>query len=145
MNEVRKKAIRSQRVAREATKRAKTLTRDIIQFWKRRDKELADIKRKKEKFDKELKKRQQEEEEALLQKKRLEYLMKQSEIYAHFMAKKVGMSEEMKETKQNLEETENEINYKRVEVDEENAKKRTAKLIMEDRKRLREFDADQAN
>ena len=68
--------------------------------------------------------------------------MKQSEIYAHFMAKKVGMSEEMKETKQNLEETENEINYKRVEVDEENAKKRTAKLIMEDRKRLREFDAD---
>ena len=68
--------------------------------------------------------------------------MKQSEIYAHFMAKKVGMSEEMKETKQNLADTENEINNKRVEVDEENAKKRTAKLIMEDRKRLREFDAD---
>ena len=71
--------------------RAKKLTREMLSFWKRRDKELADMKRKKEKFDKEMKKKQQEEEEALLQKKRLEYLMKQSEIYAHFMANKMGM------------------------------------------------------
>ena len=48
----------------------------MIAFWKKRDRELADIKRKKEKLDKEMKKKQQEEEEALLQKKRLEYLMK---------------------------------------------------------------------
>ncbi len=65
-----------------------------MNFWKKRDRELADLKRKKEKFDKEMKKKQQEEEEQLLQKKRLEYLMKQSEIYAHFMANKMGMSTE---------------------------------------------------
>lgn len=47
----------------------------MLQFWRKRDRELADTKRKKERLDKELKKRQQEEEEALLQKKRLEYLM----------------------------------------------------------------------
>ena len=75
--------------------RAKKLTREMLSFWKRRDKELADMKRKKEKFDKEMKKKQQEEEEALLQKKRLEYLMKQSEIYAHFMANKMGMQKEL--------------------------------------------------
>ena len=55
--------------------RARRLTKDVVQFWRRRDREIADSKRKREKMDKELKKRQQEEEEALLQKKRLEYLM----------------------------------------------------------------------
>jgi hypothetical protein len=30
----------------------------MLSYWKRRDRELADVKRKKEKFDKELKKRQ---------------------------------------------------------------------------------------
>lgn len=67
-----------------------------MSFWKKRDRELADIKRRKDKFEKDLKKRQQEEEENLLQKKRLEYLMKQSEIYAHFMANKMGMQSETK-------------------------------------------------
>jgi DNA helicase INO80 len=67
-----------------------------MNFWRKRDRELADLKRKKEKFDKEMRKKQQEEEEQLLQKKRLEYLMKQSEIYAHFMANKMGMSSEVK-------------------------------------------------
>jgi len=47
----------------------------MAHFWRKRDKEMADGKRKREKLDKELKKKQQEEEEALLQKKRLEYLM----------------------------------------------------------------------
>lgn len=77
--------------------RCKKLTKDVMHFWKKRDRELADLKRKKEKFDKEMRKKQQEEEENLLQKKRLEYLMKQSEIYAHFMAVKVGMGAEHKQ------------------------------------------------
>lgn len=114
----------------------------MLAFWKKRDKELADIKRKKEKFDKEMKKRQQEEEEALLQRKRLEYLMKQSEIYAHFMANKMGMQEELKEQKKDVMQEEAKHNYQRVEIDEDNAKKRMAKMINEDKRRLRHFDAE---
>jgi DNA helicase INO80 len=72
----------------------------VLIFWRKRDRELAELKRKKEKFDKEMRKRQQEEEEQLLQKKRLEYLMKQSEIYAHFMANKMGMTAETKKDEQ---------------------------------------------
>ena len=34
-----------------------------MSFWKKRDRELAVLKRKKEKFDKEMRKKQQEEEE----------------------------------------------------------------------------------
>jgi DNA helicase INO80 len=44
-------------------------------FWKKRDKEITDLKRKREKYEKELRKRQEEEREAVLQKKRLEFIM----------------------------------------------------------------------
>lgn len=37
--------------------RARKLTKEMCQYWRRRDKELADGKRKREKLDKELKKR----------------------------------------------------------------------------------------
>lgn len=140
MNEVKKKAVRTQRNAKECVMRAKKLTREMLSFWKRRDKELADMKRKKEKFDKEQKRKQAEVEEALLQKKRLEYLMKQSEIYAHFMANKMGMNKEMKKEKDGVLEEEGKANYQRVEVDESNARKRMAKMINEDKKRLKQFD-----
>jgi DNA helicase INO80 len=38
----------------------------MLNYWKRRDKELADLKRRKEKFEKEIKKKQEEERELLL-------------------------------------------------------------------------------
>jgi len=57
LKEVRKKAVKTQRLAKESTLRAKKLTKEMLSFWKKRDRELADIKRKKEKFDKEMKKR----------------------------------------------------------------------------------------
>jgi len=38
--------------------RARKLTKEMLQFWRKRDRELADTKRKKERLDKELKKRQ---------------------------------------------------------------------------------------
>lgn len=37
--------------------RAKKLTREMMNFWKRRDKEIADLKKKKEKVEKELRRK----------------------------------------------------------------------------------------
>lgn len=91
LKEVRKRAVKTQRLAKESVMRARRLTKEMCNYWRKRDKEIADSKRKREKIDKELKKRQQEEEEMMLQKKRLEYLMQQSEIYAHFMSTKLGV------------------------------------------------------
>ena len=68
--------------------------------------------------------------------------MKQSEIYAHFMANKMGMTEEMKDTKRDVLAEEEKNNYKRVEIDEINARKRMAKMINEDKRRLKNFDGD---
>jgi DNA helicase INO80 len=44
-------------------------------FWKKRDKEITDLKRRKEKVEKEMRKKLEEEKEAILQKKRLEFIM----------------------------------------------------------------------
>ena len=70
--------------------------------------------------------------------------MKQSEIYAHFMANKMGMTEELKEAKADTMKEENALGYRRVEVDEQNARKRMAKMINDDKKRLKEFDYENA-
>lgn len=67
----------------------------MMTFWKKRDKEITDLKRRKEKVEKEMRRRLEEEREAILQKKRLEFIMQQSEIYAHFMSKKLGLSDEL--------------------------------------------------
>lgn len=66
----------------------------MMNFWRKRDKEIADQKRKKERIEKENRRKLEEEKEAMLQKKRLEFIMQQSEIYAHFMSKKLGLAEE---------------------------------------------------
>lgn len=66
----------------------------MMNYWRKRDKEIADQKRKKEKLEKENRRKLEEEREAMLQKKRLEFIMQQSEIYAHFMSKKLGLVEE---------------------------------------------------
>ena len=119
--------------------RARKLTKEMCQYWRKRDKEMADTKRKREKMDKEQKKRQQEEEEALLQKKRLEYLMQQSEIYAHFMAAKLGVADEhaKKKKEDGLEGT---PTKHRVEIDRRAAMQNIAGIINENRKRLDDFD-----
>ena len=90
--EVRKKYIKSQRMHREYQFRAKRMQKEMLVYWRKRERELNEIKKRKEKLESELKRREEEERESLLQKKRLEFLMKQSDIYAHFMARKLGIA-----------------------------------------------------
>lgn len=71
--------------------------------------------------------------------------MKQSEIYAHFMANKMGMQKEMKDTRNDVLQAESSAKYRRVEVDDVNARKRMAKMINEEKKRLKEFDGNMNN
>lgn len=81
----------------------------------------------------------------MLQKKRLEYLMKQSEIYAHFMSNKMGMAEETKKARDEVLSDEAKNNYARADVDEKKARRKLAKMINHDKKRLRQFDAGDQN
>jgi DNA helicase INO80 len=145
MKEVRKKTLKTQRLVKETTGRAKKLTREMMNFWKRRDKELADLKKRKEKFEKEIKRKQEEEKENQLQKKRLEFIMNQSEIYAHFMSKKLGLhDEQQKQRKEDLED-EHKERFLRVDVDEATARSKVASIINDNRQRVVNFDAEVSN
>lgn len=53
LKEVRKKAVKTQRLAKESVVRARKLTKEMCQYWRKRDKEMADTKKKREKMDKE--------------------------------------------------------------------------------------------
>lgn len=112
-------------------------------YWRKRDKEQADSKRKREKMDKEMKKRQQEEEEALLQKKRLEYLMSQSEIYSHFMANKLGVNEELEKKKKEDGTVVKSALMRQVDIDRRAARIDVADMINDNRQRLKNFDQNE--
>lgn len=114
----------------------------MMTFWKKRDKEITDLKRKREKYEKELRRKQEEEREAVLQKKRLEFIMQQSEIYAHFMSKKLGLSDEVQKQKQMDMEDEQRDHFKRYDIDEQEARTNIASMINDNRSRVNDYDLE---
>ena len=136
--------MKNQRNAREYVFRAKRMHREMLIYWRRREKELTELKKKKEKLEMEIKRREEEEREKLLQRRRLEYLMKQSGLYSHFMAKKLGMEQEVAEEKP-AEGTEIQKPAPRgpaVEIDENQAREDVQLLINQQREALHEFDLE---
>lgn len=110
--EVKKKAAKVQRAQKEVNLRARKLQKEMMIFWRKRDKEMLEIKKRKDKIEVEKKKREDELQEAVFQKKRLEYIMKQSDIYSFFMIKNMGM------VKQDEKEENN--NNQEIKVDDNN-------------------------
>ena len=148
--EVRKKYIKSQRMHREYQFRAKRMQKEMLVYWRKRERELNEIKKRKEKLESELKRREEEERESLLQKKRLEFLMKQSDIYAHFMARKLGIAihdeNPIEKVSENGKETENNNGEPKekneLEIDEKAALENVHMMINEQREMLMNFDKE---
>ena len=90
--EERKKVQRGLKLIKDAPIRAKKLQREMLYFWKKKEKEYKELKSKKDRAEREIKKKVEEQKEAMLNKKRLEYIMRQSEAYTSGMASKIGMS-----------------------------------------------------
>ena len=90
MRVVRQKAMQSQRVAKETTWRAKRLTREMQAYWKRFDRVERQQKRLQEREAEEQLKQDVQLLEAKRQQRKLNFLITQTELYAHFMANKIG-------------------------------------------------------
>lgn len=88
--EVKMKVSRSLKVMRGAAIRTRKLARDMLLLWKRIDKEMAEVRKKEEKEAIEMRKRLEEEREAKRQEQRLNFLIKQTELYSHFMQNKLS-------------------------------------------------------
>ena len=143
--EVKKKISKSQRAARDYVFRAKRMHKEMLIFWRKREKELNELRKKKERLEAEIRKKAEEERETLLQRRRLEFLMKQSDIYAHFMAQKLGIGVEGDD--QTAVENGQEIapapaGYQKVDIDEDAAYKSVQGLINDHREYLHTFDKE---
>lgn len=86
--DVKLKVSRSVRLMRNSVIRTRKLARDMVVYWKRLEKEMAEVRKREEKEAAEALKRERELEEARRQKKRLDFLLSQTELYSHFMQNK---------------------------------------------------------
>ena len=71
--------------------------------------------------------------------------MQQSEIYAHFMSKKLGLVEEQKKQMSMDMDEEKKDNFRRVEIDEQQARTNIASMINENLSRVGQFDQETYN
>lgn len=128
--EVNKKANKMVREAKEATTRGKRLQREVVMFWKRREKETAEMKKKREKEDLEARKKCEEEQESIRQRNRLDFLMRQSDIYTHFMAHKLGVPYSITS------------NISSIPVDEEQARESVKQMIEKHQDNLQQYGGE---
>ncbi|XP_010523710.1 PREDICTED: DNA helicase INO80 isoform X2 [Tarenaya hassleriana] len=88
--EVRMKVGRSFKLPRSAPIRTRKMSRDMLLFWKRYDKQMAEERKRQEREAAEALKREQELREAKRQQQRLNFLIQQTELYSHFMQNKAN-------------------------------------------------------
>lgn len=131
--EVKKKAVKCHKLEKEALLRAKRIHRDVLTYWRKREKEIVEMKRKRERIEREIKKKEEEQREALLMKKRLEFLITQSNIYANFMARKLGVAQE--------EPQKPEVDPE-VDIDKDLALKRVKGIMNSHIESIKEFDRE---
>jgi len=98
MRAQRQRAMASQRAMKEAVWRAKRLTREMQSHWRKYEREEKQQKKAKEKVALEQRKMDIEILEAKRQQRKLNFLITQTELYAHFMAGKLGHQSEDTET-----------------------------------------------
>ena len=130
--EVQKKANKLQREIKDVPSRAKRVSREVVTYWRRKEKETGEMRKKREKEEVESRKKLEEEQENIRQRKRLEYLMKQSELYSHFMAQKLNLP--MTYTAYTTS----------IPIDEEQAKENVRNIIKQQREHIKKFDRDTA-
>ena len=86
----RLRAMESQRYMKEAFWRAKRLTREMQAAWRKQEREERQKNKAKEKAAQEQRKHDIDLLEAKRQQRKLNFLITQTELYAHFMAGKLG-------------------------------------------------------
>uniref|UniRef100_A0A3Q3K3B0 Chromatin-remodeling ATPase INO80 n=1 Tax=Monopterus albus TaxID=43700 RepID=A0A3Q3K3B0_MONAL len=88
MREVRRAAIQAQRNCKETLPRARRLTKEMMLYWKKYDKVEKEHRKRAEKEALEQRKLDEEMREAKRQQRKLNFLITQTELYAHFMSGK---------------------------------------------------------
>ena len=82
---------RQLRCARDAQIRGRRVVREVAAYWRRSERDAVESRRRAEREEVELSRKQTEQAEADRQKKKLEFLLTQTELYSHFIGRKMGI------------------------------------------------------
>lgn len=91
--QARKWQERTNKSVRDTQARAKRAMREMMSFWKRNEREERDMRRMAEKHELELAKKAEADREANRQKRKLNFLISQTELYSHFIGRKIKTNE----------------------------------------------------
>jgi DNA helicase INO80 len=91
--EARRFQLRTNKSTKDVQARAKRGMREMLSFWKRNERDERDQRKVAERQELENAKRLEAEREAARQRRKLDFLMRQTEIYSHFIGKKVKTQE----------------------------------------------------
>lgn len=91
--EAKKWQSRNFKQVKDLQTKARRGIREMSNFWKRNEREEREIKKRAEKIALEQAKREEEERENKRQAKKLNFLLTQTELYSHFIGRKIKTSE----------------------------------------------------
>lgn len=90
--------LRTTKNVKDTQARAKRCMREMLTFWKRNEREERDLRRRAEKEANDRAKREEEQREAKRQARKLNFLISQTELYSHFIGRKIKTDEVEKST-----------------------------------------------
>ncbi|KAK4233770.1 INO80-like protein [Achaetomium macrosporum] len=91
--EAKRWQLRTNKGTKDLQARAKRVMRDMMGFWKRNEREERDLRKAAEKQELENARKEEADREAARQKRKLNFLISQTELYSHFIGKKIKTSE----------------------------------------------------
>ncbi|KAI9729984.1 MAG: putative DNA helicase ino80 [Cirrosporium novae-zelandiae] len=91
--EARRWQLKTNKSVKEIQARAKRTMREMMSFWKRNEREERDLRRLAEKQELENAKKAEADREANRQKRKLNFLISQTELYSHFIGRKIKTDE----------------------------------------------------
>lgn len=91
--EAKRWQLKTNKGTKDLQARAKRVMREMMTFWKRNEREERDLRRAAEKAEIENAKKAEADREANRQKRKLNFLISQTELYSHFIGKKVKTQE----------------------------------------------------
>ncbi|MCJ1318380.1 putative DNA helicase ino80 [Xylographa vitiligo] len=87
--EARRWQLRTNKSTKDVQARAKRSMREMMSFWKRNEREERDMRRVAEKQELDNAKKAEADREANRQKRKLNFLISQTELYSHFIGRKI--------------------------------------------------------
>ncbi|RZC35852.1 DNA helicase Ino80, partial [Asbolus verrucosus] len=144
----RQKALQSARTVKEQQWRMKRLSRENIAYWKRSRRFDREVKKRLEKEAEEQRKIDHELVEAKRQQRKLNFLITQTELYAHFMSRKLGKASP-EEQLRILSQLDEERNPRLMTIDDydsdimkEKAKRNAQEAFQNEKARTKHFDIE---